>query len=193
MIRFTPKFLSPENKMIADKRNQNPIPDNNPSIKPFGASRAKTTRNKPEIAMASGKTVVALEAISGDCVKPIKKKAIKAVEGSPPMNPPVLLPNLRPANTVKKIQQLPTTNVSNNSKRKTVVIIQNKSNSGKSMKQLTRLNSTGKNRTRLTRQNLINPLLRLKLNLFIGFIPTLNGETQKISNVQKPLKPKTLN
>jgi len=58
--------------------------------------------------------VVTDDAISGDCVNPIKKNDNKAVDGSPPINPPVLLPNLSPARTVKYIQQLPIMNVNNN-------------------------------------------------------------------------------
>ena len=85
-------FPQLKNTMIADRRNQKQIPDTRASIKPRRAMEAKTTRNNPETAIEIGNTVVTDEAISGDCVNPMKKNDNKAVDGSPPMNPPVLLP-----------------------------------------------------------------------------------------------------
>jgi len=110
--------------MIVDRRNQKQILAIIAGIKPWREIKAKTTRNKPDTAIARGKTVVTEEAISGDCVNPMKKNDNNAVEGSPPMNPPVLLPNRSPAKTVKYIQALPIRNVNINSSRNNLVIIQ---------------------------------------------------------------------
>lgn len=93
MIRLIIKLSELKNKKAADKRNQKPTPDASANMNPFRANVAKTTRNKPENEMASGNAVVAFDAISGDWVNPIKKNASNAVDGSPPTNPPVLLPN----------------------------------------------------------------------------------------------------
>ena len=87
--------------IIPDERNQKHKPERSAYENPLPEINAKTTRNKPATAMATGKMVVTEEAISGDCVTPIKKNDNNAVEGSPPMNPPALLPNLSPAKTVK--------------------------------------------------------------------------------------------
>ena len=100
--------------MTEDKRNQKHKPDKSAGINPRRTVMAYTTRNKPDIAIAIGNTVVADEAISGDCVSPMKKNASKAVEGRPAINPLVLLPNLSPASTVKYIQKLPIRNVKSN-------------------------------------------------------------------------------
>ena len=85
-------FSHRKHTMIADRRNQKQRPDTRASIKPRRAIEAKTTRNNPDTAIESGNTVVTDEAISGDCVNPMKKNDNNAVDGSPPMNPPVLLP-----------------------------------------------------------------------------------------------------
>ena len=76
--------------------------------------------------MEIGNMVVTDEAISGDCVSPTKKKDNNAVEGSPPINPPILLPYLSPARTVRYIQQLPIRKVNSNCSRNIFVIIQQK-------------------------------------------------------------------
>ena len=100
--------------MIEAKINQKSKLDTRATIKPWRMVEANTTRNNPDIPIAIGNIVVADEAISGDWVNPIKKNDNSAVEGRPPMNPPVLLPNRSPARTVKYIQQLPIRNVRNN-------------------------------------------------------------------------------
>ena len=95
------KFSQRNNTIIPDERNQKHKLERSASKNPLREIDAKTIRNNPAIAIATGKIVVTDEAISGDCVNPIKKNDNNAVEGSPPMNPPVLLPNLSPARTVK--------------------------------------------------------------------------------------------
>ena len=87
--------------MIAIERNQKPKPTTIARIKPLRTNEAYTTRKKTDIVIAIGNIVVTDEAISGDCVYPIKKNDNNAVEGSPPINPPVLLPKRSPAKTVK--------------------------------------------------------------------------------------------
>ena len=109
--------------MIVDNRNQQHRLKTRAGKKPRRTIEAKTTRNTPDIAIAIGKTVVTDDAISGDCVNPMKKNDNNAVEGSPPMNPPVLLPNRSPASTVKYIQALPIKNVNSNCSRNILVII----------------------------------------------------------------------
>ena len=98
--------------------NQKHILDKIASMKPRRTIEAYTTKNKPDIAIAIGNIVVADDAISGDCVNLIKKNANNTVEGSPPIKPPVLLPNRSPARIVKYIQQLPIRNVNNNCRKK---------------------------------------------------------------------------
>ena len=87
--------------MIPIERNQNPKAASIARIKPLRTNEAYTTRNKTDIAIAIVNMVVTDDAISGYCVNPIKKNDNKAVEGSPPINPPVLLPKRSPAKTVK--------------------------------------------------------------------------------------------
>ena len=111
---------------MVDNRNQKHRLIISAGKKPRLTIEAKTTRNNPDIDIESGNTVVADEAISGDWVNPIKKNDNNAVEGSPPMNPPVLLPKRSPANTVKYIQQLPIRKVNSNCSRNIFVIIQEK-------------------------------------------------------------------
>ena len=123
MTRLSKNFSHLKNTMIVDKKNQKHRLDIRARIKPRRAIKAKTTRNKQDIEIAIGNTVVTDEAISGDCVNPMKKNDNNAVEGSPPMNPPVLLPNRSPARTVKYIQQLPIRNVNTNCRRNIFVII----------------------------------------------------------------------
>ncbi|MEI7663210.1 MAG: hypothetical protein WCK34_13465 [Bacteroidota bacterium] len=117
------KFSHLKSTMTDENRNHENKLEKRAEIKPWRAIAAKTTRNKPDIAIAIGNTVVTDEAISGDCVNPIKKNDNNAVEGSPPMNPPVLLPNRSPASTVKYIQPLPIKNVSSNCSRNIFVIM----------------------------------------------------------------------
>ncbi len=109
-----------------DNRNHENKLEKRAGIKPRRAIVAKTTRNKPDIDMAIGNTVVTDEAISGDCENPMKKNDNNAVEGSPPINPPVLLPNRSPASTVPNIQKLPIRKVNSNCSRNIFVIIQQK-------------------------------------------------------------------
>ena len=52
--------------------------------------------------------IVACEATSGDCVHPIKNKAIKQVEGNPPRTPPILVPNFSEITVTEVIQIAPT-------------------------------------------------------------------------------------
>lgn len=96
--------------MIVDKNQKHKLVIS-AIIKLFLTIIAYTNRNNPDIETPSGNSVVADEAIAGDCVNPIKKNDNNAVDGSPPIKPPILLPNLMPASTVKYIQQLPVMNV----------------------------------------------------------------------------------
>jgi len=117
------KFSHLKSMTTDDNRNHENMPEKRADIKPKRAIVAKTTRNNPDIAIAIGNTVVTDEAISGDCVNPMKKNDNNAVEGSPPINPPVLLPNRSPASTVKYIQPLPKKNVNSNCRRNILVIM----------------------------------------------------------------------
>ena len=117
------KFPNLKNTIIDDKRNQESRLDKRAGIKPRRAIKANTTRNNPDIAIAIGNTVVTDEATSGDCVIPMKKNDSNAVEGSPPINPPVLLPNRIPASTVRYIQQFAIRNVNSNCSKNILVIM----------------------------------------------------------------------
>jgi hypothetical protein len=66
----------------------------------------------PLKAWARGITVVASDATSGVWVIPINNNEIKAVEGKPPMRPPILLPYLSAIIVLKVIQALPTKKLS---------------------------------------------------------------------------------
>ncbi len=87
--------------MIPEARNQKHKAAIIAGKKPRRIIEAYTTRNKQDITIAIGNIVVTDEAIAGVCVNPTKKNDNNAVEGSPPINPPVLLPNRCPTKTVK--------------------------------------------------------------------------------------------
>src|SRR4030042_322643 len=63
--------------------------------------------NSPFNPCARGMTVVAWEATCEVWVYPIKNNVITTVEGSPPINPPTLLPNLSALSVVRVTHRLP--------------------------------------------------------------------------------------